>query len=79
MYISAFADAGNASCSALFHDRFLICEEQGSNPLISAGAELGADLSFFSFFATRARFGVAQPISGPANRPFAYVSFGPSF
>ena len=79
MYLSAFADAGNATCSEFFHARFLICDEQGTNPLVSAGGEIGADLSFFSFFVTRARFGVAQPISGPTNRPTAYISFGPAF
>jgi hypothetical protein len=77
--MSAFTDAGNASCSAAFRAQFQRCVDQGTNPLLSAGAELGADLAFLSFFTTRARFGVAGPISGPATRPFVYVSFGPSF
>jgi hypothetical protein len=79
--LSLFGDAGDASCSAAEAERFLSCERanMAGDPLLSAGAELVTELGIGSWFYTRVRVGVAQPVSGPGNSPRAYLQFGSAF
>ena len=81
--ISGFADAGDATCSDDVVQRFLACtrlpDDRVSGPLLSAGAELVADLAIGSWVGARVRFGIAQPLRGPGSSPRLWVRFGSAF
>jgi Tol biopolymer transport system component len=79
--LSLFGDAGDSSCSAAEAERFLSCERANlaGDPLLSAGAELVTELGIGSWFYTRVRVGLAQPVNGPGNSPRAYLQFGSAF
>jgi hypothetical protein len=79
MFVSAFADAGNAYCTASERARFAECPDAPNDDVLkSAGAELVMDAGLFSFFNTRLRFGVAQPFTGD-GRTQVYITFGQAF
>jgi hypothetical protein len=63
--------------------RFLACtrlpDDRVSGPLLSAGAELVADLAIGSWVGARVRFGIAQPLRGPGSSPRLWVRFGSAF
>jgi hypothetical protein len=79
--LSLFGDAGDASCSVSEAERFLSCERanEAGDPLLSAGAELVTELGIGSWFYTRVRLGLAQPVSGPGSSPLVYLQFGSAF
>ncbi|HSL68645.1 MAG TPA: hypothetical protein VK864_00320, partial [Longimicrobiales bacterium] len=79
MHLTAFGDAGRATCDAVARSTFLSCQDQSTDLMTSVGGEVGADISMVSFFTTRMRIGVAQPLTGPRQNPLVYVTFGPSF
>ena len=79
MYLTAFADAGNASCNDITTGQFGFCTRQGTEPLASVGGELGANIALLTFFAAEVRLGLAQPISGPRNALYSYIAFGSAF
>jgi hypothetical protein len=84
---AAFTDAGAAWCVAAC-DPALARRESAARPLISVGAELGADVDLFYAAALTLRGGVALPLStvervDGAGRerpgPMVYVRLGRSF
>ena len=76
LYLSAFADAGKASCPENFTSR--LCMPREADPLFSVGGELGFDFALFSFANSRARVGFGQPLTnGDSGR--LYLSFGSAF
>ena len=79
--VSLFGDAGDAECSRAQADQFLACSRANvaGMALLSGGAELVTDLGIGSWFYTRVRIGLAQPIRGPGDSPVAYLRFGSAF
>jgi hypothetical protein len=85
---AAFADAGAAWCVAAC-DPALVRQETAARPLVSLGAELGADMLFFYAGPLTIRGGFAVPLSTVAAAtdggararpsPSAYLRFGRSF
>lgn len=78
--LSFFGDAGDASCSAAEAERSVSCERANAagGPLLSTGIELVTDLGIGSWFYTRLRTGVAQPLQGPGDVK-VYVRVGSAF
>ncbi len=79
--LTAFGDAGDASCTAAQAERSLSCmrANAASDILLSAGGELVADVGIGSWFYTRLRLGLAQPLQGPDESPQLYLRVGASF
>ncbi|HEY8468445.1 MAG TPA: hypothetical protein VIL18_02325, partial [Longimicrobiales bacterium] len=78
---SLFADAGDAWCTAEEEARNRLCAAGAgtSAPLVSAGAELGLDITLFFGTPSRLRAGVAFPLKGPRDTPAYYLRVGHSF
>lgn len=79
--LALFADAGNASCKEEQKLVYTICPgarpDRDTRMLSSAGVELNAVLSVFTFLPMWVRGGVAFPLEG--GKPKGYFAFGPSF
>ena len=78
-FLSAFVDAGDAECSGELQQLSSACQLRTGEALMSIGAELGLDAGLLSYFNTRARIGVAQPLAGPRRQTMLYLSFGSAF
>lgn len=76
-----FVDAGRAWCTPAEERRSAACSLAGQDetPLLSAGGEVGLDLSLFFGAPFRVRGGLAAPVTGPADDPVFYLRIGPSF
>ncbi|HEX6363480.1 MAG TPA: hypothetical protein VFZ93_11010, partial [Albitalea sp.] len=79
--LSVFGDAGDASCTAYQATLYASCARANAETgiLLSAGAELVTDLGIGSWFYTRVRIGLAQPIQGPDESALVYIRFGSAF
>lgn len=77
---AAFVDAGNAWCTPAQQETLAGCGDIGANDLlVSAGAELGLDVTLFYAGALHLRLGVATPLQGPDSGTRLYLQAGPSF
>jgi Tol biopolymer transport system component len=78
---SVFSDFGDASCSAAQAGVYASCARANAAAgiLATVGAELVTDLGIGSWFYSRVRFGVGQPLSGPDRTPAAWIRFGSAF
>jgi Tol biopolymer transport system component len=76
-----FADIGNAWCTPVEQQAEPAhgCPLIGESPLASVGAEIAINLGILHNFPLTLRWGLALPLSGPADGVAHHVGFGPSF
>lgn len=74
-----FVDAGDAWCETAEGIIHSGCAGRDAAPLVSAGGELGLDLTLFFRMPVRLRGGIAVPIEGPRTAANLYLGLGHSF
>jgi hypothetical protein len=79
---SFFADGGNAACNREQRAIYLSCpgvESSPTEPLISAGFELSANVGVLAFAPAWLRSGIGLPLRGGERDAKIYLTFAPSF
>lgn len=75
---AAFLDAGSAWCTTAQKETLPGCGD-AEDVILSAGAELGIDLTLFYNAAVRLGIGFASPLHGSPSGSRLYIQAGPSF